>query len=71
MSQNQKILGAIELQSIPEYEFELIEMEVSVSHVHIMLSFQPKRSIGEVIGIIKSISARALFRASPSLKHSL
>ena len=54
-----------------EYNFELIEMEISIEHVHILLSFPPKRSIGEVVRIIKSISARELFRAFPSLKHKL
>jgi len=54
-----------------EYGFEIIKMEISVEHVHILLSFPPKRSIGEVVRIIKSISARELFRAFPSLKHRL
>jgi putative transposase len=54
-----------------EYDFEIIKMEISVEHVHILLSFPPKRSIGEVVRIIKSISARELFRAFPSLKHRL
>ena len=54
-----------------EYDFEIIKMEVSVEHVHILLSFHPKRSIGEVVRIIKSISARELFRAFPSLRHRL
>ena len=54
-----------------EYGFEIIEQEVSEEHVHILLSFPPKRSIGEVVRIIKSISARELFREYPSLKKSL
>ena len=54
-----------------EYGFEIIKMEISVEHVHILLSFPPKHSIGEVVRIIKSISARELFRAFPSLKHKL
>ena len=54
-----------------EYGFEIINMEISVEHVHILLSFPPKHSIGEVVRIIKSISARELFQAFPSLKHRL
>ena len=54
-----------------EYGFEIIEQEVAEEHVHILLSFPPKRSIGEVVRIIKSISARELFREYPSLKRSL
>ena len=54
-----------------EYGFEIIKMEISVEHVHILLSFPPKHSIGDVVRIIKSISARELFRAFPSLRHRL
>ena len=54
-----------------EYDFDIIKMEISVEHVHILLSFPPKRSIGEVVRIIKSISARELFREFPSLKRRL
>ena len=35
------------------------------------VSFPPKRSIGEVVRIIKSNSARELFREFPSLKRRL
>ena len=54
-----------------EYGFEIIEMQVDVEHVHILLSFPPKRSIGEVVRIIKSNSGRELFREFPSLKGRL
>ena len=54
-----------------EYGFDIIEMEVSVEHVHILLSFPPSRSIGEVVRIIKSVTARQLFREFPSLKQRL
>ena len=54
-----------------EYGFELVEYEVSSDHVHIMLSFPLKRSIGEVVRIFKSIVARELFREFPWLKQQL
>ena len=54
-----------------EYGFEIVEMQVDAEHVHMLLSFSPKRSIGEVVRIIKSKSARELFREFPSLKHRL
>lgn len=53
------------------YDFEIIELEVSLDHVHVLLSFPPKRSIAEVVRIIKSISARELFREFPSIKKRL
>ena len=54
-----------------EYGFEIEEMEVAIDHVHILISFPPRYSIGEVVRIIKSISARELFREFPSLKKKL
>jgi len=54
-----------------EYGIEVNEMEVARDHVHMLVSFPPKLSIGEVIRIIKSISARALFREFPKMKKKL
>ena len=54
-----------------EYGFGIIEMEVAIEHVHILLSFPPRYSIGEVVRIIKSIIARELFREFPMLKQKL
>ena len=54
-----------------EYGFGVEEMEVAEDHVHILVSFPPKHSIGEVVRIIKSISARELFRVFPRLKKKL
>ncbi len=51
-----------------EYGIEVNEMEVAKDHVHMLVSFPPKLSIGEVIRIIKSISARALFPEFPRIK---
>ncbi len=54
-----------------EYGFEIEEMEVAEDHVHILISFPPKHSIGEVVRTIKSISARELFREFPRIKKRL
>ena len=54
-----------------EYGFEIIELEVAREHVHILISFPPKRSIGDVVRILKSVTARELFRSFPSLKKKL
>ena len=45
-----------------EYEFKIVEMEVGVAHVHIVISFHAKYSIVQVDRMMKSISARELFR---------
>jgi putative transposase len=54
-----------------EYGIEIEEMEVTVDHIHILASFPPRYSIGEVIRIIKSNSARGLFREFPKIKKKL
>ena len=60
------------LREIAEnYGVDIREMEVAKDHVHLMVSFPPRRSIGEVVRILKSISARELFRTFPGLKARL
>jgi len=54
-----------------EYGFTIEELEVAEDHVHVLISFPPKRAIGEVVRIIKSISARELFRAFPRIKKRM
>jgi putative transposase len=54
-----------------EYGIEIEEMEVAIDHVHLLVSFPPKHSIGDVVRIIKSISARELFREFPRIKKKL
>jgi len=59
------------LEISKSYGFEIDEIEVAKDHVHILLSFPPKFSIGRVVGMLKSISARALFKEYPSIKRKL
>jgi putative transposase len=63
--------GQLVREICEEYGFEIEEMEVAEDHVHILISFPPKHSISEVVRIIKSISARELFRVFPRLKKRL
>jgi putative transposase len=44
------------------HEITIEEMEVSVDHVHIFCSFPPRYAISEVVGRLKSLSARAIFK---------
>ena len=54
-----------------EYGFEITEMEVAEDHIHMLISFSPRFSIGEVVRIIRSISARMMFREFPRLRKRL
>jgi len=53
------------------YDIEVLEMEVMEEHIHLLVSFPPSRSIGEVVRIIKSNSGRGLFREFPGLRKKL
>jgi putative transposase len=53
------------------YDITIDEMEVSPDHVHIFCSFPPRYSIARVVGMFKSLSARAVFREFPQVKRQL
>jgi putative transposase len=53
------------------YDITIDEMEVSADHVHIFCSFPPRYSIARVVGMFKSLSARAVFREFPQVKRQL
>ena len=53
------------------HDVTIEELEVSVDHVHIFCSFPPRYSISQVVGRLKSESARAVFREFPRVKRQL
>ena len=53
------------------YDLEIDTMEVMADHVHLFLSASPKYSPSRVVQILKSVSARELFRRHPKLREQL
>ena len=53
------------------HDITIEEMEVSVDHVHIFCSFPPRYAISQVVGRLKSLSARTVFKEFPSIKRRL
>ena len=53
------------------YEIEFEQLGCDKNHIHILCSFHPKYSIGEVVRKFKSITARELFKRFPLLKKEL
>ena len=53
------------------YEIEFERIGCDINHIHILCSFHPKYSIGEVVRKFKSITARELFKKYPELKKEL
>jgi putative transposase len=53
------------------YEIEFESIGCDINHIHILCSFHPKYSIGEVVRKFKSITARELFKKFPWLRKEL
>ena len=51
--------------------FELEEVDVDKDHVRLLLSFPPKHSIGQVVGVFKVVSAREVRAAFPGVRKQL
>ena len=53
------------------YDFEIDRCEVAEDHIHILISFPPRYSIAQVVGIIKGRSGSKILEESPKLKEKL
>jgi len=53
------------------YEIEFESIGCDSDHIHVLCSFHPKYSIGEVVRKFKSITARELFSKFPLLRKEL
>ena len=59
-------------QEIAEHHgFEIEELEVDKDHVHLFLSFPPKYSIGQVVGLMKAVSAKEIREEFPEVRKQL
>ena len=52
-----------------QYEFEIKEIEIMPDHIHLFISTKPTIAPTDVVRILKSISARELFKKFPKLKE--
>ena len=53
------------------YEIEFEKIGCDNNHIHLLCSFHPKYSIGEVVRKYKSITARELFKTFPWIRKEL
>lgn len=53
------------------FEFEIDTMEEMDDHVHLFLVVSPKYAPAKIVQIIKSISAKMMFRELPKIKKKL
>ena len=54
-----------------KYGMNVESLEVDVDHVHLYIEIPPQRSVGEAVRILKSISARLMFKRFPNIKKYL
>ena len=53
------------------FDFEIDRCEVAEDHIHVLISFPPRYSIAQVVGIIKGKSGSKIFEEYPRLKKKL
>ena len=64
-------VGEVFSEIAQRHGFEIQEMRVAPDHVHLFLSFPPRYSIAQVVGMLKSISASEVFEEFPEVKKQL
>ena len=53
------------------HDIRIDTLEIADDHVHLFVSFPPRRSIAEVVGKLKAISAKVIFEEFPEVKREL
>jgi len=51
-----------------EYEFRIEAMEVMADHVHVFIEAPPSYSPSEIVQVLKSISAREVYKKFPKMR---
>ncbi len=64
-------VGEIFSEIAAHHGFEIQELRIAKDHVHIFLSFPPRYSIAQVVGMLKSISASEIFDQFREMKKVL
>jgi putative transposase len=59
------------LEIAEHHGFEIEELEVDKDHVHVFLSFPPKYSIGQVMGLLKAVTAREIRAGFSEVRQQL
>ena len=52
-----------------DYDIDIVELEISEDHIHMVVRSEPKVSPSDIMQIIKSISAREFFKCYPDIKR--
>lgn len=66
-----KVLKEVCLEIEKRYEIVFLEIGTDEDHVHFLVQSVPKYSVVKLVTMIKSISAREVFRRCPQVKKQL
>ena len=67
----EETLKEICIEISKRYEMQFIEIGTDTDHVHFLIQSVPNYSISQIITIIKSITARKIFKKHPEVKKTL
>ena len=67
----EEVMKEVCLEIEKRYEIKFLEIGADNDHVHFLVQSVPKKSASEVVRVIKSITAREIFRRCPEVKKKL
>ena len=70
-SEVDKELQKVCLEIEKRYEIKFLEIGTDQDHVHFLIQSVPSYSIAKIVTMIKSISAREIFKRCPDVKKQL
>ena len=65
------VLKSICLEISERFEIEFVEIGFESDHVHFLIQSVPSLSVTKIVRVLKSITAREMFRLFPEIKQKL
>ena len=66
-----RMIKEISLEIEKRYEIHFVEIGTDKDHVHFLVQTVPMMAVNRMVGIIKSITAKGIFKKKPELKKEL
>ena len=66
-----RVLKEVCLEIEKRYQLKFLEIGTDEDHVHFLVQSVPTYNVARVVGLIKSITAREIFRQCPDVKEQL
>ena len=66
-----KVLKDVCLDIEQRYQLKFLEIGTDKNHVHFLVQAVPRYSVTKVVTIIKSLTAKEIFRRAPQVKEQL